>query len=358
MSDSRADIAVFGSTPLARLLAGLLASLHGKSVVWIGDSHAAFRLPRGIDLSVGPITRPQTWAVLAQNISETLKVLARAGGKTALLRFDPIFFADSACGHQALAFLRSSAAGLGQTIDRLPADHLGTGRDGLVLRDAIYLHRDRLEPILDTWLGKLGVRRFSPTHANIGIGNDGSALIAHESERIEAAQAILADDESILAHLPAEALDALFDRQTMTTILTEPTLPMASRLMLQVDGDLSLVQAKHGGVIATGAGSYDHCVGQIGVLLGADRHLRQAGGIQYDSLRSRDGAPVFGQPGASGAVIIAGLGHTGTFLAPALARWLAGMARPDDTDYVTAHTPGRNMSRSSVAEYLPAPVAA
>ncbi len=175
MSETPADFAVLGSTPLARLVAGLLAGVHGKRVVWVGDSHAAFRLPRGIDLSVGPMTRPESWALLAQTVPETVKLLARAGGKAGMARLDPVFFADTPIGQQALAFLRSSAAGF--TIERLPAGQLGKGRDGIVLRDALHLQRDRLEPVLDRWLDSVGVARLPLAQAQVTVAANGSASV-------------------------------------------------------------------------------------------------------------------------------------------------------------------------------------
>ncbi len=59
MSQPTADFAVFGGTPLARLLAGLLAAKHGRRVVFVGESLSGYRLPRSIDLTVAPLTRPK-----------------------------------------------------------------------------------------------------------------------------------------------------------------------------------------------------------------------------------------------------------------------------------------------------------
>ncbi|MDB5538054.1 MAG: hypothetical protein JWQ65_2929 [Devosia sp.] len=353
MSEAPADFAVVGSTPLARLVAGLLASAHGKRVIWIGDSHAAFRLPRGIDLSVGPMTRPESWALLSQAVPETLKLLAKAGGKASMMRLDPIFFADTPIGQQAMAFVCSSAAGFSAAIEPLPSGHLGKGRKGIVLRDALYLQRDRLEPVLDRWLEGLGVTRVPLAQVHLTIAPNGSASMELDGTVTEATRAILADDEAILAHLSAEAIGRLFVRQPMTTILTEPTFQLSARVMLQIDADLSFTQGSHGGVVAIGAGGHDACVSHIGVLLGANRQLRQAGGNSHDSLRSHDGAPVVGSIEGTGPELLAGLGATGAFLAPALARWFVGTATPDELAYFAARIPGRAMAPSIVADYAP-----
>ncbi|WP_375449530.1 hypothetical protein [uncultured Devosia sp.] len=356
MSERHVDYAIIGSTPLARLLAGLLASTHGQTVVWAGDSHAAFRLPRGIDLSVGPLTRPDSWAVLAQAVPETVKLLARIGGRTSIQRLDPILFAATPAGQQALAFTLSSALGFGHAVERLPADQFGRGRAGIVLRDAVHLQRDRLEPILDRWLDGMAVDRLPWSQTEITVSPDGGARLVRGDDVTLAGRTILADDEAILAYLPADSVDRLFIRQPMTTILTEPTFAMASRVMVQVDADLAFVQANHRGVIAIGAGDHDRCVSEIGVLLGANRQLRQAGGAGHERLRSRDGAPVMGRVG-DGPQVLAGLGSIGAFLAPALARWCTGTARPEETDYFAARLAGRSLSPSIVADYAPAALA-
>ncbi|MET3896715.1 hypothetical protein ABIB57_000639 [Devosia sp. UYZn731] len=353
MSEAPADFAVVGSTPLARLVAGLLASVHGKRVIWIGDSHAAFRLPRGIDLSFGPMTRPESWALLSQTVPETVKLLAKAGGKASMMRLDPIFFADTPIGQQAMAFVCSSAAGFGAAIEPLPSGHLGKGRKGIVLRDALYLQRDRLEPVLDRWLEGLGVTRVPPAQVHLHIAPNGSASMELDGTVTAATRAVLADDEAILAHLPTETIARLFERRPMTTILTEPTFQLSARVMLQIDADLSFMQGSHGGVVAIGAGGHDACVSHIGVLLGANRQLRQAGGNSHESLRSHDGAPVVGSIDGTGPELLAGLGATGAFLAPALARWFVGAATQDELSYFAARIPGRATAPSIVADYAP-----
>lgn len=357
MNDSAVDFAIFGSTPLARLLASLLASAHGKKVVWLGDSHAAFRLPRSLDLSIGPMTRPKSWALLSQCVPETVKLIARAGGKAGMTRLDPIFFANTPMSRQALAFVRSSATSFGQTIERVPLNHQSEARDGILLRDAIVLHRDLMESILDRWLDALDIMRLSPTHAQISIAPDGGATIAVADVIVRATCTVLADDEAILAHLPPQTMAGLFTRQQMTTILTEPTFPMAGRVMLQLDAALSLLQGKHRGVTAIAAGDHDVCVSHIGALLGAKRQLRQAGGTSHERLNTPDGAAIVGRMSGTGPQLLAGLGPTGAFLAPALARWLAGAAKPNEAAYFAARNPDRSMASSHVSEFVPlAPV--
>ena len=84
MSESAVDFAVFGSSPLASLVAGLLASRHKRRVIIVGEPEARYRLPRALDLSVAPITRPETWALLTANKADSAKLISKIGGRNAV----------------------------------------------------------------------------------------------------------------------------------------------------------------------------------------------------------------------------------------------------------------------------------
>ena len=64
MSDPHYDLAICGGTPFACLLAGLLTSVHHRRVCIVGDRWSPYRMPHGLDLSVMPSARPETWAML------------------------------------------------------------------------------------------------------------------------------------------------------------------------------------------------------------------------------------------------------------------------------------------------------
>ena len=87
------------------LLAGLLATAHSKRVCLVGDSGSAFRLPRSADLSVMPVTRPETWALLKETTPEVVRLVGRLRGRSGMQRIDPSLFdaarADGARGWQA-----------------------------------------------------------------------------------------------------------------------------------------------------------------------------------------------------------------------------------------------------------------
>lgn len=349
MTEAPFDFAIIGSTPLARILAGLLATRHGKRVVFAGQGQAGYRLPRAIDLSVGPLTRPETWALLQASLPETRKLITRIAGRQAWTRVDPILFADEAPGKEALAHVRYMALGFGHGVELVPESAIGTGRHGLLLRDAVLLHRSTLEPALDLWLDRADVHLLGHKET-LSLRADGSAELVAGEARIEIGQTILADDEAILLHLVTEQWPALLAQRTSTTIFTEPTRPIVAPVMCQIDDGITLVQRQDRGVTALGPGSVDGLAGRLSVLLGDDRDFRQAGQCDYQGLGTLDGAPAVGRVGGTGPDILAGFGPKGLFLAPAIARWLVGEARQSEEAWLAARLVTREPDGSIVAE--------
>lgn len=350
MSEAVADFVLFGSTPLARLLAGLLAAEHKRTVIFVGESQAAYHLPRGTDLSLAPISRPETWQMLRDGVGETTRLLSRIGGRGSWSRTDPILFADGEAGKEAIAHMRQMAISFGIAAERATPSLLGAGRTGTLFRDAVRLHRPVLEPRLDAWLEQVGVRRVSPQ--SVEIAADGGAMLdVGEDHPLAARQTILADDASILAHL-AE-LPGLLHRQTMSSILTRPTHPIAAPVMVHVDAAMTLEQGKGGGVSAWGPGDLAEFSSRLHQLLGANRRVEQAGQTSYQSVSTGDGAPAFGRLGGSGADVIAGLGALGVYFAPSLARWLSGASRSEEELWFAARLVEREAASSTVAEFAP-----
>ncbi|UXN73439.1 hypothetical protein N8D56_21620 [Devosia sp. A8/3-2] len=288
MSQAPADFAILGTTPKARLIAGLLAGTHGKSVVFVGESQSGFRLPRDIDLSIAPLTRPDSWALLRAAQPMVQKLIARIGGRTSWSRLDPVLFADSVEGQQALAHIRHMAQGFGLAVEKLRPNAPAKGREAVVFRDATMIHRAVAEPALDRWMIQQGVRVLDP-RSDIAVHADGSGEIGIGETGIPVAQCVLADDAAILRHLPAENWPALLLRRHGTTILTEPTGRIVAPVMLEIDSGLTLLQRPKGGIAAFGPGPMDNVLGEVSALLGGRVH--RAGQSQYDSVATSDGSP-------------------------------------------------------------------
>lgn len=349
MSETAADFLVIGSTPLARLLAGLLADTHGRTVVQVGESQSFYRLPRSIDLSVAPVTRPETWALLGEGRDETVKLVGRIAGRGAWTRLDPIFFTSAPRAAEALSHMRHMALDFGLAAEPAAPSLLGGGRAGIILRDALRLNRPLAEPALDAWLDRVGVRRLVPR--GIAIAADGSAMVDAEGGAVAARQTVLADHEAILAHLPEQRWPALLRRHAAASILTTPTRPLAAPIMLELHSGVTLLQQAEGGIAAMGQEDMAHFSGRVHALLGEQRQVEQAGQAAYTALRTGDGAPALGRLGGDGPDIVAGMGMSGLFFAPALARWLCAAAAPHESAWFSKRLVTRTIADEPVAEF-------
>lgn len=351
MSEAIADFAVIGSTPLARLLAGQLAGTHGRSVLYVGESQSSYRLPRGLDLSVAPITRPESWAMLRHGIDETVKLIGRIAGRGGWSHVDPLFFTGDPAAAEALAHIRHMALGFGIAAEpaapTLPVAH----RSGIVLRDALRLNRPVLEPALDQWLERQGVRRLAS--GKIEISDDGSAALHAGDKSFTARQAILADHDAILAHLPQGQWPALLRRHPASSILTTPARPLPTPVMLEIQSGITLLQQPEGGIAAIGLQEMATFSGRIQTLLGRDRQVEQAGQTTFSAIATSDGAPAIGRVAGVGADVVAGMGMAGAFMAPALARWLCDAATPFEAAWFGARLVSRTANVRSVAEFAP-----
>jgi len=325
MAEGNVDIAIHGATPLAGLLAGLLASRHKRTVALVGAPTARYRLPRSVDVSVAPLTRPETWSLVRDSRADVLKLLTRIGGKAAVRRFDCVFLAESAAGKDALGHIGVMASGYGEAVELLPDGWLLPGASAFRLRDAAMIERPLLEPGLAAWLEKLGVRR---EFANTGL-------------------TVLADDEAILAH--ATDLTAPLAEMPMTVLLTEPAPPLVAPLLFSVGRGLTIAQGAEGSITALAPGAPAKALAQVGAVLSRDHTVRRAGQAGFTALAALDGAPVVGPLGTGGPFVVSGLGPVGAFMAPALARFVAGAASPEETTYFTARSP--TASRAAIADY-------
>lgn len=352
------DFAIFGSSPLATLVAGLLASAHGKTVCLVREDPSEFRLPRGLDLSVGPITRPETWALLGATVPETVKLIAGFAGRGAVPRVDPLLIAESGDGADALAHMRHVAGGFGVAVERLAdAGLVVTTRAVMRLRDARVIMRAQFERAAPAWLDTHKVRALGSRGGAITLKRDGSCRIEGAGGEAEAAQAVLADSTMIMALLDADERDRLLTVERQTTILTEPTGPLAAPVTLFADRGVSLHQRANGGVAAIARGRADAAAARIGACLSGQAHLRLAGQTTQAVVGTEDGGPLIGTARGLKTLVVAGLGLPGAFLAPALARHLAGASDGAEKAWLSAREGGRG--RGAVADYRqPAEVAA
>lgn len=161
MTQTRVDFAIVGATPQAMLVAGLLAGTHGRSVVLQGETHAGHRLAGNFDLSIGPITRPQSWALLGQSVADVHRLATRIGKRAAVTRLDPMLVARNEAAMQALGHIRHMAAGFGLAAEPFRGTGLVRDDAGLLLRDAVMLQFGTADAAIDSWLATQGVMRLA-----------------------------------------------------------------------------------------------------------------------------------------------------------------------------------------------------
>ena len=110
------DHLIVGSTPVAALVAGLLAIEHGKRICLVGEPFSPFRLQRHFGLSISPVTRPETLILIKRVAAETGKLVTGIG-KGLVSRVDPLFVAETPASAAALSHFRHLAITLGYAVE-------------------------------------------------------------------------------------------------------------------------------------------------------------------------------------------------------------------------------------------------
>ena len=121
--------------------------------------------------------------------------------------------------------------------------------------------------------------------------------------------------------------------------------------MVQLDSGTTLVQHEEGGMAAMGPGTPAAFSARLSALLAETEQLQQVGQVGFESLATGDGAPLLGPCGTDGPTILTGLGPTGTFLTPVLARWLTNEATSEEAAWCEARRPDQRGLGRSVAEF-------
>jgi len=345
------DFAIAGSTPLAALLAGVLAREHGAKICRIGDFRHALRPQGGFDISAGPLTRPETWRLLRSTIPQTLKILGEIGDGKVFERVDPLMVSITQEGADALAHMRNVAQEYGFQIERQAISTVFSA--GYQFRDAVRVLRRPLTAATAEWLAACGVTSLSPEGVTIRPQKHGDVRLEWDGHKATADCLILAGDEAILKYGEPEYVARQFEQIPISALLTEPAGPLETSVVHVIDSGLTLYQRHTGALDCVGTGPAD-AIGEAACLhLKHDQRLQLAGLAHYTGLRARDGASVFGGSRDNGIVYLAGLGVTGLFQLPALARVLAKAGGPVESAYFAARAPARNGLRPAIAEFMP-----
>jgi hypothetical protein len=352
MADAPYDIAVIGSGALPGLVAGLLALLHGKRVVLVAPTPSPYRLPRGLDLTLWPVTRPDSFALIERGTSETLKLVGLIG-KGLVERRDLVVLADSAEGTRALSHFRHLARLAGFAAEPMRE----AGRRpvaGTRIRDIQSLSAERFGPALADWLAKSGVRLLDQRETIVSVKRDGSCRLTFGGLTTEAADTVLVGEDALATLLPEEARDPLLQLVPRTAILSpRPRAALQGGIVTFPDRGVTLADLGKAGVVSFADGSPADAGARIGASLPSGAPLPRLAEARFDTLASRDGAAVFATARGGRARYMAGLGPTGAMLAPMIARWLMGTSTVDEAAWFSAHGPSKGTPRLDVAEYRP-----
>jgi hypothetical protein len=353
MADGSYDYLVVGSTPLAGLLAGLLAIEHGRNVCLVGEPFSPFRLQRSIDISVAPVTRPETLMLLKRVAAETTKLVS-GWGKGLVSRVDPLFVAETPESIAALGHFRHLTVALGYAVEPVADRNIA---EGLMLRvrDMQMLCHGRLEPALEAWLTQHEVRHLDRAETELTLRKDGTARIVHEGRSLEAQQVILAGDDAVLEHLPEDARDRSLEAVASSALLLEAGKPLPSPCIGFLDRGVVLGQDGKVSVSALVTGDPATARARLGSAAGKTGALRLAGETVVGSLRTVDGAPYIGLARGQKTNVVAALGPAAAFLAPALARHFAEVSPADEAQWFAARGATRGNLRLQAADYLPVP---
>jgi len=311
------DFAIFGASPLAALLAGLLAHDHGRQVLLVTDPPSPQRLPRQIDVALPFATRPQSWRIVRQAEADTKMLLRSVDGADRLGSTAVEIVADRARTAAALAHVSEMARGFG-------IDARG-GRFNRVARLAGEIS-----------LKESKVQIVEPSSIGLGPRDGKAARLTLSNETVEVGQIVLADDAAILDRLPEPDRPPLLVAQPMTATLTSPAKRLPAPVMRYADRGVTLAQRPDGSVLGLVSGT-DSVEARLASCLPGPFPLQRRATTHFSRLVSIDGAPVIGRLDPTGVFVIAGLGDAGAFMAPPLARRLAGKSPDREAAWFATH---------------------
>lgn len=307
------DFAIYGSGVLSGLLAGLLARDHGGSVVRIGRRPSVQRLPRMMNIALPISGHPESWQMLRRSEAETYAVLASIGASDACTTSELSIHADRERTLAALDHAAHLAHAFGHEVRRV--------HNGWAIRHAGLLHADRLEDKIATWLDTLQVPSM-------------------DDADVEASTVVLADDDAVLEGIAEiDRPTDLVPQSMMATLIASPR-PLPTPIQQFPDRGITLASRPGSTVLALVSGE-DAPESRLGATLSGPFPMKRLATTRFRRLTTIDGAPLIGRLKPSRAFVIAGLGDAAAFMAPALARSLAGRSSEDEKRWFAAHAPSR-----------------
>ncbi|WP_029042686.1 FAD-binding oxidoreductase/lyase [Cucumibacter marinus] len=352
MTSQHYDLAVLGSDPFALFLAALLHEDHSRKVILIHNPANRRRLARRFDAAAGAYARPGMWRLLTEGATESRKRLRTAKAQGGLTRLDiALRLGDKAAlGHvQALAETVRKAA---EPLVGVPADFAGNHQAGLIFRDVDFVDRLAMRSRMDDWHQRLGLEQLSlGTVDSINFVRDGGVRIARGEDRITSDDAVLAGGAMMLRHASPEDTSQALRKQVFTAYLLEPgAVRLPQQIPVWLDDRIALQQRPDLAIACVVRGDREEAARTLLDAMPGLAELKIAGRGRFERLVTADAAPIAGKGRAIRHWLLAGLGTGAFFLAPSLARLIAGEASDIEQEFWRARTPFRDPFTSTVAE--------
>jgi len=345
------DFAIIGNTPKAALLACMLAKTHKKQVALIASPPNKLRPLHGFDISIAPITRPKTWKILKENIGQTIEFLNKSGIIKTYEHVDPLFFATNLKGQTALSHVQSMANAYGFSVEKQA--HSEKYISAYKFPDAIRLLRRPFFASLNERLKKCNVQIISPKDIKI-IYKKAQMHISSGKEKIIAKQVILVDDKALLNHLSNSNIENNFIKTQNSGFLIEPINKIKNPITYNLDNGITIHQRNDGAIDCLGECSVQILEQEIKETITKNKTVRLAGRTNFMSLKTLDGAPIFGKIARSKFISICNFNMSGFFQTPAIARILSDKANQLEKEYFLALAPkSKNYNRKNITEYSP-----
>lgn len=344
MTEHSKTIAVVGTSPFAWLLAGLLAADHSRAIVLLSppaDPHRLRPLPA---LSLAPVTRPETWSLLATHTRQTVRRLSRLAPGISE-RIDMRLAARSADATIALSHVHRTAEGFRVPLD--PPARFGASTV-LSLRDVHLFNPAPLIAAAPAWLASSNVAVLNSL-AGLKLKRDGSASFG--ATTID--QVVLADDGAILNWLDPDEISHFARVEHWLGIETAPLRHARHRAGIDLDTGAVFAQSGDGIIRATARDDDGNGLERIAASLAHDSPPRLAARTRFARLVTHDGAPAIGPTRRARAFVIAGLGVLDIVLAPRLAAIIAGAASGVEAEWAAAHGADLRQPRRDIAEFAP-----
>ncbi len=327
------DFVLVGSSLKAGVIAGLLAKQHKKRVCLIIRGARQYQLARTFELSFDCATRPETWDMFSALDGESTKLVRAIGGRGCLARINPTIVCHTKASGNALAHMYHVARGHGYEMERL-GDFKAFGAQAMFhLFGARMVRHNMFWPAMLVWLEKCGVQIIEPCHTRFSFHRDGAGRMINGQNEIEAGCVVLADEEAVLQHAGAKDIERFFITCRATSLLSAPLTSLSDQFILSPEHRFAAMGHKKGRMEFSALAGPKDMAALINANVPVTNNISRSGQTAFDTLFTRNGAPMAGKLGRSNFWVLSGFGHAGVHFAPALARLLVDKSSQKEKDY-------------------------